>query len=105
MITAPIEQFPVNAAPGSIASLPVIMSPFIEAVACNVSNSATVILPFTSPEQLAVWQIISPLTLPVSPITILPDDLIVPVNSPSILMLPLVSMSPVMEVPFATWFL
>jgi hypothetical protein len=59
-------QFPVNLAPGSMASLLVLISPVKDEVAFIVSNSETVILPFTEPSTTVFLQVISPFMEPVS---------------------------------------
>ncbi len=85
---------PLNKAPGSIESLPDLMSPFTLEVTLSESSSLTFIFPFTLPETSALLQTISPFTTPLLPITTFPLEIILPSIFPSILMSPFVSILP-----------
>ena len=94
-----MRQEPVNLAPGSIDNLFAVMLPLSLALAFNVSSSATITCPFMCPEKSAFWQIISPSTFPVVPITTLPFELTEPTRVPSIRISPSYVISPVIKVP------
>ena len=80
----PIEQVPLNSAPGSTIRVFVSTSPWILPLVRNDNCWWHLILPSSKPKISAFWQSIDPLTRPASPITTLPLQFKSPSIIPSI---------------------
>ena len=91
---------PLNLAPSSNTSLPVIMSPLTTAVPFKVNNPDTLIVPCTAPPISAVWAMMSPFTAEVSPHPTLALVWMLPTTLPSTRRFPEVFKSPSKLVSF-----